>query len=111
MKDTNGKTITEEEFMKDIGHGVERTQENWKSFFEKFPEFYIKLRPEASMEISSEDWNNYEGRLKDFISTLLAEERYKVIEKLDAMAFENDDGYKVELFINWDKAKAELKQP
>ena len=30
MKDTNGKTITEEEFMKDIGHGVERTQENWK---------------------------------------------------------------------------------
>ena len=69
------KTITEEEFMKDIGHGVERTQENWKSFFEKFPEFYIKLRPEASMEISSEDWNNYEGRLKDFISTLLAEER------------------------------------
>ena len=75
MKDTNGKTITEEEFMKDIGHGVERTQENWKSFFEKFPEFYIKLRPEASMEISSEDWNNYEGRLKDFISTLLAEER------------------------------------
>lgn len=75
MKDTNGNTITEEEFMKDIGHGVERTQENWKSFFEKFPEFYIKLRPEASMEISSEDWNNYEGRLKDFISTLLAEER------------------------------------
>ncbi len=81
MKDTNNKTITEEEFMKDIGHGVERTQENWKSFFEKFPEFYIKLRPEASMEISSEDWNNYEGRLKDFISTLLAEERHKVLSE------------------------------
>jgi flagellar biosynthesis/type III secretory pathway protein FliH len=28
MKDTQGNPITEEEFMKDIGHGVERTQEN-----------------------------------------------------------------------------------
>lgn len=93
MKDTNGKTITEEEFMKGIGHGVERTQENWKEEFNTLFGYASKVE------------------IQDFISTLLAEERNKVIEKLDAMAFENDDGYKVELFINWDKAKEELKQP
>ena len=96
------KTITEEEFMKDIGHGVERTQENWKSFFEKFPEFYIKLRPEASMEISSEDWNNYEGRLKDFISTLLAEERIK--QHALGYKFGYEDGYSSQWKENYTKA-------
>ena len=90
---------------KDIGHGVERTQENWKKEFDKkLPLFTFVNNSEYGSELKIEE-------VKDFISTLLAEERNKVIEKLDAMAFENDDGYKVELFINWDKAKEELKQP
>jgi len=32
----------------------------------------------------------------------------KVVEILDEMAFESDDRYKVELFINWDEAKKKL---
>jgi len=35
MKDTNGKPITEEEFMKDIGHGTSPQPENWEIEFEK----------------------------------------------------------------------------
>ena len=71
--------------------------------------FLAELKPHekdktAHMIEMREQWE----KLNNFISTILAEERNKVIEKLDAMAFENDDGYKVELFINWDKAKAEL---
>ena len=73
--------------------------------------FLAELKPHAKDKTAHmiemrEQWE----KLNNFISTLLAEERNKVIEKLDAMAFENDDGYKVELFINWDKAKEELKQ-
>ena len=71
--------------------------------------FLAELKPHAKDKTAHmiemrEQWE----KLNNFISTILAEERNKVIEKLDAMAFENDDGYKVELFINWDKAKAEL---
>lgn len=73
--------------------------------------FLAELKPHAKDKTAHmiemrEQWE----KLNNFISTILAEERNKVIEKLDAMAFENDDGYKVELFINWDKAKEELKQ-
>ncbi len=37
-------------------------------------------------------------------------EQYKlfILEKLDEMAYENDDGYKVNLLINWDDAKKSL---
>ena len=59
MKDTNGKTITEEEFMKDMGHGVERTQENWKEEFRKRFVAFGYTHP----------------GIEDFISTLLAEAR------------------------------------
>ena len=75
MKDTNGKTITEEEFMKDIGHGVERTQENWKEEFDKkLPLFTFVNNSEYGSELKIEE-------VKDFISTLLAEERHKVLSE------------------------------
>ena len=71
MKDTNGKTITEEEFMKDIGHGVERTQENWKEAFEtEFGIHFLESRGELQFAIA-------------FIETLLAEERNKVLEEVE----------------------------
>jgi len=71
MKDTNGKTITEEEFMKDIGHGVERTQENWK---EELDDRFGDLGTNASLKL--------------FISTLLAEER-ELQNKLREIAINN----------------------
>lgn len=45
----------------------------------------------------------------DRVEEILAEQKKELIEKLDEMAFENDNGYKVELFINWDEAKVSLK--
>ena len=63
------KTITEEEFMKDIGHGVERAQENWKKEFDK----KFSERPSWLDELRGNPQKfNF---LADFISTLLAEER------------------------------------
>ena len=64
------KTITEEEFMKDIGHGVERTQENWKEKFNTFFGYASKME------------------IEDFISTLLAEER-ELQNKLKEIAINN----------------------
>lgn len=46
-----------------------------------------------------------------FLRTALEEQKAEVIEMLDEMAFENDDGYKVELLINWDEAKKKLLDP
>ncbi len=33
-----------------------------------------------------------------------------VVEQLDEMAFESDNGTKIELFINWDTAKTTLNE-
>lgn len=35
----------------------------------------------------------------------ITEERKRIVELLDEKAFEDDDDYKVELFINWDEVK------
>ena len=62
---------------KDIGHGVERTQENWKKEFDKkLPLFTFVNNSEYGSELKIEE-------VKDFISTLLAEERNKVIEEVE----------------------------
>ena len=61
---------------KDIGHGVERTQENWKKEFDKkLPLFTFVNNSEYGSELKIEE-------VKDFISTLLAEERNKVLEEV-----------------------------
>jgi len=95
MKDTNGNPITEEEFMKDIGHGVERTQENWKEEFE--------LLFEKNTEIDIH--NVVSGLTCDrstrhifiaFISKLLAEKRNKVLSEVEREVekkqYYSDDG-------------------
>ena len=85
MKDTNGNPITEEEFMKDIGHGVERTQENWK---EELDDRFGDLGTNASLKL--------------FISTLLAEERIK--QHALGYKFGYEDGYSSQWKENYTKA-------
>ena len=84
------KTITEEEFMKDIGHGVERTQENWKEEFDKRFELLSQGCSECGgdylvdLAVPKESgyFCEYDlHKIKDFISTLLAEERNKVLSE------------------------------
>ena len=97
MKDTNGNPITEEEFMKDIGHGVERTQENWKEEFDKRFELLSQGCSECGgdylvdLAVPKESgyFCEYDlHKIKDFISTLLAEERNKVLSEVEK-SFEN----------------------
>ena len=74
MKDTQGNPITEEEFMKDIGHGVGIKLEEWESEFEN-------LWNEKKGVI---DWQTPDNQIKSFIK----EERYKGYEE------GRDDGFK-----------------
>lgn len=70
MKDTNGKTITEEEFMKDIGHGVERTQENWK---EEMYKIWMSISEITEIQV----------KVENLVESLLAEERNKVLSEVE----------------------------
>jgi len=74
------KTITEEEFMKDIGHGVERTEENWKEEFDSMFDWAEQIK-----EFELERWKIMYGftpeHIKAFISTIRAEERHKVLSE------------------------------
>ena len=99
------KTITEEEFMKDIGHGVERTQENWKEEFDKRFELLSQGCSECGgdylvdLAVPKESgyFCEYDlHKIKDFISTLLAEKRNKVLSEVEREVekkqYYSDDG-------------------
>lgn len=98
MKDTNGKTITEEEFMKDMGHGVERTQENWK---EEFDKRFVSWKIHHSTSPCVKD-TYVINEIQDFISTLLAEERIK--QHALGYKFGYEDGYSSQWKENYTKA-------
>lgn len=70
MKDTQGNPITEEEFMKDIGHGV--GMQDWKSQLN-----WIVKGTGAD-----------EASIQGLVNSLLKEERYKGYEE------GRDDGFK-----------------
>ncbi len=94
MKDTQGNPITEEEFMKDIGHGV--GIKDWKKDWylaEKFHNLYEKYAPEFGYE-TREDTKLFDPKSKNgqlmtkVCNEILKEERYKGYEE------GRDDGFK-----------------
>ncbi|MBR1146652.1 hypothetical protein [Bradyrhizobium sp. AUGA SZCCT0431] len=59
---------------------------------------------ESKRERMMEDFE----RRKAFITTLLNDQKLRIVEMLDEMAFENDNGSNVELFISWDDARSRI---
>lgn len=78
---------------------VNNEDSEWK---EEFRENWDKLWEIAHYNITTRE------SMIDFISSLLQSERERMVEELDEMAFEQDDGSEVTLFIDWDKARKAL---
>lgn len=79
MKDTNGNPVTEEEFMKDIGHGVV-TQEKYKCTNNEdcWHEFmYQKIMVDSDIELNLKQWRYLLGK----VESLLKEQRNTVLEE------------------------------
>lgn len=82
-------------------------QQEREAFANKFPYMEGKYYFETGED------NSFPKGLVDYwlsrISAAVQDERAKTRELLDELAFESDNGYKIELFLNWDQAKEMLK--
>lgn len=102
MKDTQGNPITEEEFMKDIGHGV--VTQDWKEnniqqFLEeernRYSKEYDNLIDDGEIgELEADDLlEDHDTRLINFILSEVEKEVEKKLEQWDKSAEELEDGW------------------